>query len=321
MSATNPLEERSDHRPRAVCLMGPTASGKTALAVALAERRGYAVISVDSALVYRGMDVGTAKPDPATLARVPHALVDIRDPEQGYSAAEFRADALHAMEEARENGRVPLLVGGTGLYFRALTRGLSGLPAADAGVRAALEAEARQRGWAAMHGRLAAADPLAAARIHPNDPQRIQRALEVLALTGQPISAQQRGGSGRPPWRFLRLVLGTAHRAELHARVERRFHAMLEAGLVEEVRCLRARPGLHPDLPAMRAVGYRQVWGYLDGDYGLDEAIKRGVHATRQLAKRQLTWLRSERDAVWIDPAGREGAGRVQALVEGFLGR
>lgn len=320
MSAARPNEEHGDRRPRALCVMGPTASGKTALAVALAERHGFAVISVDSALVYRGMDVGTAKPDAATLARVPHALVDIRDPEQGYSAAEFRVDALQAMERARAAGRIPLLVGGTGLYFRALTRGLSGLPEADAGVRAALEDDARQRGWAAMHRQLAAADPLAASRIHPNDPQRIQRALEVLALTGRPISAQQRGGSGRPPWHFLRLVASPAERAGLHARIERRFHAMLEAGLVEEVRRLRGRRGLHPDLPAMRAVGYRQVWGYLDGDYGLDEAIARGVHATRQLAKRQLTWLRSERDAVWIDPTGRDGPARVQGLVEDFLG-
>jgi tRNA dimethylallyltransferase len=321
MSGPDAVEDRSDQRPRALCLMGPTAAGKTAIAVALAERHGFAAISVDSALVYRGMDVGTAKPDAATLARVPHALVDIREPGQAYSAAEFRTDALREMAQAHAAGRIPLLVGGTGLYFRALTRGLSALPGADPEVRAAIEGEASRHGWAVLHRQLATADPVAASRIHPNDPQRIQRALEVLALTGQPISARQHGGGARPPWRFLRIVLSPAKRALLHERVVRRFHAMLEAGFVDEVRRLRERPGLHPDLPAIRAVGYRQVWGYLEGDYGLDEAISRGVHATRQLAKRQLTWLRSERDAIWVDPLAVDGLGRVSRLVADFLGR
>ena len=300
--------------------MGPTASGKTAAAVELALRRGMGVVSVDSALVYRGMDVGTAKPDAATLARVPHALVDIREPEQPYSAAEFRHDALRELDRIHASGRVPLLVGGTGLYFRALTRGLSGLPEADPALRAAIEGEARELGWAVLHQRLAAADPAAATRIHPHDPQRIQRALEVLALTGQPISVQQQGGSGRPGWSFLRLVLGPASRAVLHERVERRFHQMLESGLVDELRRLRQRPGLHPDLPSMRAVGYRQVWGYLAGQYGLDEAVARGIHATRQLARRQLTRLRGERDAIWLDPDSTGASARLDRLVGDFLG-
>jgi tRNA dimethylallyltransferase len=233
----------ADRRPDAVFLMGPTASGKTALAVALARRFPLAVVSVDSALVYRGMDVGTAKPDAATRAEVPHALVDIREPEQPYSAADFRRDALAAMDAARAAGRVPLLVGGTGLYFSALERGLSELPQADPAVRARLVAEAAAVGWAALHERLARLDPLAAARIHRNDPQRIQRALEVIELTGRPLSAQQGGVRARLPWRILKLAL-LPERALLHQRIAARFEAMVDAGLLEEAARLRARPGL-----------------------------------------------------------------------------
>lgn len=305
-----------DRRPDAVLLMGPTASGKTALSLALARRFPFALVSVDSAQVYRGMDVGTAKPDAATRAAFPHALLDIREPYQPYSAAEFRTDALAAMEAARAAGRVPLLVGGTGLYFRALERGLSALPEADPGLRAALEAEGERLGWPALHARLAAEDPAAAARIHPNDPQRIGRALEVIALTGRPLTAQQHGGSGRPRWRLLKLAIWPDDRAELHRRIAERFDAMLAAGLVEEVTRLRSDPQLTADHGSMRAVGYRQAWAWLDAGGPLRELRERGIHATRQLAKRQLTWLRSERDAFRLRADGADAAHRIA----GFLG-
>lgn len=293
-----------DSRPPAIFLMGPTASGKTALACALHERFPLALVSVDSALVYRGMDIGTAKPDAATLARYPHALVDIRDPARPYSAADFRDDALAAMRRIGEAGKVPLLVGGTGLYFRALQRGLSSLPPADPEVRSRLSAEAAEVGWPAMHRRLAQLDPAAARRIRPGDQQRLQRALEVIELTGRPLSEQQSGCGGPFPWRVLKLALLPRERTALHARIERRFDAMLADGLLDEVAALRARGDLHPDLPAIRAVGYRQAWEYLDGRGDLAELRARGIHATRQLAKRQLTWLRTELDARVLDPDG-----------------
>jgi tRNA dimethylallyltransferase len=293
----------ADRRPLAIFLMGPTASGKTALACALSERFPLGLISVDSALVYRGLDVGAAKPDAATLARYPHALIDIRDPAEPYSAADFSADAQAAMHCIGESGRIPLLVGGTGLYFRALQRGLSSLPEADADVRAQLATEAAAIGWEGMHRRLAEFDPQAAARIKAADTQRIQRALEVIALTGQPLSAQQQGGRGQPfPWRVLKLALLPVDRAPLHARIARRFDDMLGHGLLDEVRALRHRGDLAPDLPAMRAVGYRQAWEHLEGLYDAAELRDRGIFATRQLAKRQITWLRSELDARALDP-------------------
>ena len=307
----------ADARPDAIFLLGPTASGKTALAVTLAARFPLALISVDSALVYRGMDIGTAKPDAATLHATPHALIDIREPEQGYSAAEFRTDALAAMHEAAASGRTPLLVGGTSLYFRALERGLSSLPEADAEVRAQLEAEAATHGWASLHARLAAVDPVAASRIHRNDPQRIQRALEVIALTGNPLSAQQQGGSTRLPWRVLKLVACTVDRGALHRRIAARFAAMLDAGLLDEVARLHARAGLSADSPAMRAVGYRQAWEHLDGRIDRQQLLERGIFATRQLAKRQLTWLRSTRDAAWLAPEGTDAVGRVARFLRG----
>src|SRR5687767_12010894 len=286
--------------------MGPTASGKTALALDWASRHALEIVSVDSALVYRGLDIGSAKPDRATLARVPHALVDVCDPEESYSAARFRDDALRAMAAIAERGRVPLLVGGTGLYFRALGQGLSTLPPADTGIRAALEAEARALGWSALHERLAASDPVAAGRIHRNDPQRIQRALEVVALTGRALSPQQVAPLRRPPYRILKLALVPPDRALLHERIAERFRHMVDSGLVEEVRALRERPGLGADHPSMRAVGYRQAWQHLDGEFDRDELVARGIHATRQLAKRQLTWLRAEYDAIAFAPeAGR----------------
>jgi len=301
--------------------MGPTASGKTALACALSERFPLGLISVDSALVYRGLDIGAAKPDAATLARYPHALIDIRDPGEPYSAADFSADAQAAMQRIGSAGRIPLLVGGTGLYFRALQRGLSSLPDADAGVRAQLAEQAAVIGWEGMHRRLAELDPPAAARIKPGDAQRIQRALEVIALTGQTLSAQQQGGRGAPfPWRVLKLALLPQDRAPLHARIAQRFDGMLRDGLLDEVRALRQRGDLSPDLPALRAVGYRQAWEHLDGRYDAAELRNRGIFATRQLAKRQITWLRSELDARVLDPERSDLLSRAADAVGWFFG-
>jgi len=284
--------------------MGPTASGKTALALALAERLPVEIISVDSALVYRGMDIGSAKPDAAMRARVPHHLIDILDPAEPYSAARFAEDARRLIAEIRDRGHIPLLVGGTMLYFRALTEGLSALPSADPQVRARLEAEAEREGWPAMHARLAALDPATAARLHPNDQQRVQRALEIIEVSGltpTAFYAHPKGGADGERW--LKLALNPPQRSELHARIEQRFHAMMADGFLDEVARLHARGDLHPELPSIRAVGYRQLWGYLEGEYALDEAVQRGIAATRQFAKRQLTWLRSERELVWLDPA------------------
>jgi tRNA dimethylallyltransferase len=310
-----------DTRPLAIFLMGPTASGKTALACELSERFPLELVSVDSALVYRGMDIGTAKPDAATLARYPHALVDIRDPAQPYSAADFRADALPLMRQISSRGRVPLLVGGTGLYFRALQQGLSDLPEADPATRARLSALAAQIGWPAMHARLAVLDPVAAARIDRNDVQRLQRALEVIELTGRPLSALQRGGSGAPfPWRVLKLALLPADRGVLHERIAQRIDAMLAAGFLDEVRQLRARGDLHPELPAIRAVGYRQAWEHLDGHASLAEFRDRAIFATRQLAKRQITWLRSDHAARLFEPDRPGLTARIIDAMQLFLG-
>ncbi|MBB1059832.1 tRNA (adenosine(37)-N6)-dimethylallyltransferase MiaA [Marilutibacter spongiae] len=296
-----------DTRPLAIALMGPTASGKTALALEWAERLGGEVVSVDSALVYRHLDIGSAKPSALEQARVPHHLLDLREPWQPYSAAEFAVDARRAMDEIRARGRLPILAGGTGLYFQALLRGLSPMPEADPALRAAIEAEAADRGWDALHAELGRVDPAAAARIHATDAQRIQRALEVWRLSGRAISDWQRERSPRLPFRVLRLVLSPPDRAVLHARIARRFDAMIAAGFLDEVRALRALPGLqaHPaplELPAIRAVGYRQAWEYLDGAGEMATFRDRGIFATRQLAKRQITWLRSQLDARWFDP-------------------
>ncbi|RDS81059.1 tRNA (adenosine(37)-N6)-dimethylallyltransferase MiaA [Dyella psychrodurans] len=310
----------ADHRPLAIFLMGPTASGKTALACALGERFPLGLISVDSALVYRGLNIGAAKPDAATLARYPHELIDIRDPAVPYSAADFSADAQAAMRRIGDSGRVPLLVGGTGLYFRALQRGLSSLPEADAELRAQLADEATNIGWDGMHRRLAELDPAAASRIKPGDAQRIQRALEVIALTGKPLSAQQQGGRREPfPWRVLKLALLPEDRTPLHARIAHRFDDMLQHGLLDEVRALRQRGDLKPDLPAIRAVGYRQAWEHLDGLYGAAELRDKGIFATRQLAKRQITWLRSELDARSLDPERSDLISRAAGAVGLFL--
>lgn len=293
---------RIDTRPLAIFLMGPTASGKTALAVHLAERFALDLISVDSALVYRGMDIGTAKPDAATLARFPHRLIDIRDPCQNYSAAEFCEDALREMVAITALGRVPLLVGGTSLYFRALQRGLSDLPDADPQLRANLLREGEHLGWLAMHARLATLDPLAAKRIKPMDAQRIQRALEVISLTGRPLSELQNSESQRFAYRVLKLALMPADRTLLHARIAERFDVMIEQGVLAEIQRLYARGDLHAAMPALRAVGYRQGWQHLENLFDVEEFRERGIFATRQLAKRQITWLRSELDARWIEP-------------------
>jgi tRNA dimethylallyltransferase len=290
--------------PPAIFLMGPTASGKTSLAVELLKHFPFEIISVDSALVYRGMDIGTAKPDADLLERAPHRLIDIRDPSEAYSAAEFRDDALAEMADITAQGHIPLLVGGTFLYFRALEAGLSAMPAADPVIRARLEAEAEQLGWEGMHARLATIDPQAARRIHANDPQRIQRALEVYALSGRPISEfHQQEQPDTLPYRVLKLGLIPADRAVLHAQIEQRFERMLTAGLVDEVRTLFSRGDLTAELPAMRAVGYRQVWACLAGKSGYDQMVEQAIVATRQYAKRQLTWLRSE-TGLEIWPAG-----------------
>ncbi|GGA70504.1 tRNA dimethylallyltransferase [Arenimonas soli] len=292
-----------DTRPLAVALMGPTASGKTALAVDWCQRLDTEVISVDSALVYRGLDIGSAKPDAATLARAPHHLVDVRDPHEVFSAADFAREALPPMQALADRGRVPLLVGGTGLYFSALLHGLSELPEADPGIRAGIIAEAAEQGWPALHAQMAASDPAAGVRIKPGDSQRITRALEVWRLTGRPISDWQQAGERRRfPFRVLRLVLAPADRTVLHARIEQRFDQMLGQGFLDEVRRLRADPRLHPDLPSMRAVGYRQAWAYLEGRIDAPTFREQAIAATRQLAKRQLTWLRARTEALWVDP-------------------
>ncbi len=291
-----------DTRPPVLFLMGPTASGKTALAVELTQRWPFEIVSVDSALVYREMDIGTAKPDRETQRLAPHRLVDILDPAEAYSAGRFRADALREIAAIQTTGRIPLLVGGTMLYFRVLEQGLSELPSADPAIRARLLTELAEQGSAALHNRLAAVDPTAAARIHPHDPQRIQRALEVYELTGRPLTEL----CARPrdeclPFRIFKLILAPADRQILHQRIERRFLAMLEQGFVAEVERLRARGDLNLNKPSMRAVGYRQVWEYLDGLLDYPALIRQGIVVTRQFAKRQLTWLRAEAGAVWLD--------------------
>jgi len=289
----------TETKPLLICLLGPTASGKTDLAIELAAHCDCELVSVDSALVYRGLDIGSAKPD------FPHHLVDIRDPAEVYSAADFAAEARQLVHAIRDRGRVPLLVGGTMLYFRAFLYGLAEMPAADPEIRAAIEAEAARVGWPQLHAELATVDPAAAARIHPNHSQRLARALEVYRASGTPLSEWHRAssaGSANPfeEFRVVQLAICPEDRGELHRRIEVRFRRMLRAGLLEEVRALHARPDLHAGLPALRAVGYRQLWRHLDGECGLDEAVQNAVAATRQLAKRQLTWLRKWPDLEWI---------------------
>jgi tRNA dimethylallyltransferase len=286
----------------ALLLMGPTGAGKSALALDLARKFSVEIISVDSAQVYRGMDIGTAKPDLATRRAIPHHLIDIRDPATSYSAGEFVRDASEAMEAVWRRGRQPLLVGGTMLYFHALSAGIAQLPEANLRVRGQIDAQAAATGWAAVHEELARVDPAAAARIHVNDPQRIQRALEVYRVTGQPITRlQQNRGTAFSGATVQEFVLAPLDRQQLHARIEARFEAMLAAGFLDEVRALRQRSDLSAEHPSMRAVGYRQAWKFLAGECRLDEAKQQAVAATRQLAKRQLTWLRRRQSAAWFD--------------------
>lgn len=316
-----PQTPTSPPRPPVIFLMGPTCSGKTAAAIELVQRLPLEIVSVDSAMVYRGMDIGTAKPTPEVLRRAPHRLIDIRDARETYSAGEFRTDALAAIEAIHGAGRVPLLVGGTGLYFRALERGLAPLPPAHAATRSALQAEADRLGWAALHRRLAAIDPQAAARIHPNDPQRIQRALEVHALTGRSLTEWWAVHRSDLPYGVWKFVMCPADREELRRRVEARFHQMLSEGFLEEVRRLHGRGDLGPDLPAMRVVGYRQAWAHLDGRCDRTGMTRAAVTATRRLAKRQLTWLRAEPGARWLDAGRADHADELMRNVEHILHR
>lgn len=288
--------------PPAIFIMGPTASGKTELAVKIVQQLPCEIISVDSAMVYRQMNIGTAKPDAETLRVAPHRLIDICDPKESYSAAQFVTDALQAMAEIQAKGLIPLLVGGTFLYFRVLEQGLSPLPSADEAIRAELEEEGQRIGWPAMHAKLAQIDPLAAERIHANDPQRIQRALEVFYITGKPISTlYERKKVSHSPFRFVKIALAPQERTELHKKIEQRFKLMLEMGLIEEVEALYRRGDLSADLPSMRAVGYRQVWQYLEGKWDYNTMHNKAVVATRQYAKRQFTWLRAEPRCHWYN--------------------
>ncbi|WP_249978847.1 tRNA (adenosine(37)-N6)-dimethylallyltransferase MiaA [Vreelandella olivaria] len=306
----------ADTRPWAIFLMGPTAAGKTDTAIALHEQLGHELISVDSAMVYRGMDIGSAKPSAAELARAPHRLIDIRDPAQPYSAADFRDDALHEMRQISAAGKVPLLVGGTMLYYKRLVEGVANLPSADADIRDRLEAERQVAGLEGLHRTLAQVDPVSAARIHPNDPQRLMRALEVFYVSGRPMSelwAEQQPETF--PWQVLSIALAPNDRHVLHGRIAQRFKTMLDQGLIDEVAALRKRSDLHIGLPAMKSVGYRQVWEYLDGEYDRAALLERGIIATRQLAKRQLTWLRSWPSLTWVDAQQPDALDKVLKFV------
>ncbi|MDT4828856.1 tRNA (adenosine(37)-N6)-dimethylallyltransferase MiaA [Achromobacter agilis] len=308
---------------RVICLAGPTAAGKSASTLALAERWPLEIVNVDSATIYSGMDIGTAKPSPDEQARVPQHLLDILDPVQSYSAAEFVADALRLIDEIRSRGRIPLLAGGTMMYYKALRDGLDDLPQADPALRAELEARAALQGWPALHAELALLDPVTAARLAPNDSQRIQRALEICRLSGQPMSAlllrgqRQRDDSGN---QYVTISLEPSDRAALHARIEQRFDAMLAKGLLDEVRGLHARADLHPGLPSVRCVGYRQMWAHLDGEIDLDTAREQGIAATRQLAKRQITWLRAQPERAIVDCLAADAVAQTIDAVAVMLG-
>jgi len=281
--------------------MGPTAAGKTDLAIEIAKHYPVEIISVDSALVYRGMNIGTAKPEPDVLQKYPHHLVDIIDPTDSYSVGNFRHDALALMADITARGKIPLLVGGTMLYFKALQQGLSDLPAADSVIRAKLEAEAEQFGLSHLHARLAEVDPVSAQRIHVNDPQRLQRALEVYEITGKSLTELTADTEESLPYRVIKIILSPFQRSVLHQRIEKRYKTMMSNGFIDEVKMLFKRQDCHPDLPAIRAVGYRQAWSHLSGEYDQETLVEKAVIATRQMAKRQLTWLRAQDDGVWFD--------------------
>lgn len=296
-------------------IVGPTGAGKTDFALRLAERLPVEIVSVDSAMVYRGMDIGTGKPTPDVLRRFPHHLVDILDPSESYSAGQFVRDARRAIDEIRGRGKVPLLVGGTMLYFRALRRGLADLPSADAQVRCEVDAQAAARGWPAMHAELAAIDPQAARRILPNDAQRIQRALEVYRLTGKTLSALHAAQPAQSDLEFATFAWVPGDRERLHASIAARLHQMMAAGFLDEVRRLHARGDLHADLPAIRCVGYRQLWEHLNGKDALGTATQRAIFATRQLARRQLIWLRSEPNVHWLDALDSAAGAQMEQAI------
>ena len=301
-----------NNKPKAIFLMGPTASGKTDLAIALRESLPVEVISVDSALIYKGMDIGTAKPSREELAKAPHRLIDILDPAESYSAMNFRADALKEMAKITVSGRIPLLVGGTMLYYKALIEGLSPLPSADIEVRAKIEQKAAEFGWGALHQDLMAIDPISANRINQNDSQRINRALEVFYITGKTMTELTTQQGESLPYDVLQFAIAPEDRAVLHQRIDQRFHKMIELGFEQEVRNLFERGDLNIDLPSIRCVGYRQMWEYLQGDISLDEAIFKGICATRQLAKRQITWLRGwQSEITWLDSLEPEKAKQI----------
>ena len=294
--------QHTEHKPLAIFLMGPTASGKTDLAIQLRQQLPVEVISVDSALIYRGMDIGTAKPSKAELALAPHRLIDICDPAESYSAANFRTDALREMQEISAQGKIPLLVGGTMLYYKALLEGLSPLPSADEKVRSEIEAKAALIGWGGLHQELSKIDPISAQRINPNDSQRINRALEVFYLTGKTLTELTAQKGEALPYDILQFAIAPEQREVLHLRIEQRFHKMIELGFQQEVEKLYRRPDLNENPPSIRCVGYRQMWEYLRGDYDHDEMVFRGICATRQLAKRQITWLRGWTSPIqWLD--------------------
>lgn len=315
------MKAASAPSPYAICLMGPTACGKTELALCLAQTLPLEIISVDSALIYRGMDIGTAKPDLKQRARVPHHLIDVLDPTQGYSAARFRADALGCMAQITARGRLPLLVGGTMLYFKALKEGLDPLPQADARLRAEIDRRAARLGWPAMHAELARLDPSTAARLQPTDTQRIQRALEVCMASGRPMSELLGRARGALPYRLLEVALLPSDRSVLHRRIAERFQAMLAAGFLDELRRLRATYPLHPGLPSMRCVGYRQAWDYLEGETDAATFHARAIAATRQLAKRQITWLKSWQGAEVFDCLRPDLCAAVAGWISSALNR
>jgi len=304
------------NQPPVICLMGPTASGKTALAMALKEALPCDIVSVDSALIYREMDIGTAKPTQDELAKYPHRLINLRDATESYSAADFCRDALAEIAEIRSNNRIPLLVGGTMMYFKSLIEGISPLPTADPEIRKAIESEALAKGWQVLHDQLTEIDPVSAERIHPNDPQRITRALEVYRLTGNTLTQLTQIKGDKLGGNVLQLAITPKERSTLHERIELRYQQMIDMGFEQEVVKLRTRGDLHQDLPSIRCVGYRQMWQYLDGEFDHDEMIFRGVCATRQLAKRQLTWLRNWPDLHWLTTDDKSNLAQVLSLLD-----
>ncbi|MAD15565.1 MAG: tRNA (adenosine(37)-N6)-dimethylallyltransferase MiaA [Alteromonadaceae bacterium] len=310
------MNQHTDNQqlPPAILLMGPTASGKTALAIELCQALPCEIISVDSALIYKEMDIGTAKPTAEELAQAPHRLIDILDPVQSYSVAEFRRDALAAMQDITERGRIPLLVGGTMMYYKALTDGLSTLPQADPLVRAEIEEQAEKNGWQALHQELQGIDPVSAQRIHPNDPQRLSRALEIYRISGKSMTELSLNKQPSAPYQFSQFAIAPSDRHILHDRIAQRFDIMLNSGFEAEVARLKSRADLHLDLPSMRCVGYRQMWQFLEGENNYQEMREKGLAATRQLAKRQLTWLRSWQNLHWLDTFSKDNLTNVMKL-------